>query len=269
VTTIALFRPVRRCPAYNHILTAAEVKALAARVKAYKPNPADKAIAVSQALFQWQPGTSAVLHNVYLGKSPELTQADLGGANLPFAMYFHTAGLEPGATYYWRVDETDAAGAVTTGDVWSFTATPATAWAQKPADGAPYLPDTTTLEWSAGMGAVTHDVYLSTDGPPSRRAAAAKVGDKLPTASYKTANLERGKDYYWRVDEQLATGTAVAGPVWSFSVRPVIAKTDPNLVAWWKLDEAKSSFAADYSGNDATARSRAIRNGWKAFLTAP
>jgi hypothetical protein len=236
---------------YNHILTAAEVKALAVRVKAYKPNPADKATAVSQALFQWQPGTSAVFHNVYVGKTPDLTAANLGGANLPFTMYFHVAGLEPGTTYYWRVDEVDAAGVVTTGDVWSLTTTPATAWAQKPADGATYLPDATTLEWSAGMGAVTHDVYLSQDqAAVAAGAAAAKVAPGQPATTFKATNLERGKDYFWRVDELLATGSVVAGPVWSFSVRPVIAKTDPNLLAWWKLDEPKSSFAADYSGND-------------------
>jgi hypothetical protein len=236
---------------YSHILTAAEVKGLAFRTKAYQPNPADKSIGVSQALFQWQPATAAVFHNVYVGKTPELTQAHLGGADLPFAMYFHVAGIEPGVIYYWRVDEKDAAGKVTKGDVWSFTATPATAWAQKPIDGATYLPDTTTLDWSAGMGAVTHDVYLSTDrAAVAAGAAAAKKGDKLATATYKATGLERGKDYYWRVDELLATGAVVAGPVWSFSVRPIIAITDPNLVAWWKLDEAKSSFAADYSGND-------------------
>ncbi|MCL5279596.1 MAG: LamG domain-containing protein [Planctomycetes bacterium] len=236
---------------YNHILTAAEVKTLAARVKAYKPNPADKATAVSQALFQWQPGTYAVFHNVYVGTDPNLTQANLAGANLPFTMYFHVAGLEPGTTYYWRVDETDAAGVVTTGDVWSLTTTPATAWAQKPGDGATFMPDATTLEWSAGMGAVTHDVYLSQDqAAVTAGDVAAKVSPAQPATTFKAANLERGKTYYWRVDEQLAAGTAVAGPVWSFSVRPVIAKTDPNLLASWKLDEPKSPFAADYSGND-------------------
>ncbi len=219
--------------------------------RAEGPNPADKAIGVSQALFQWTPGEGAVFHNVYLGTDPNLTQANLGGAQLPFTLYFHTAGLQPGVVHYWRVDEIDATGKVTTGDVWSFTATPATAWAQKPGDGALFMPDTTTLEWSAGMGAVTHDLYLSTDkAAVEAGTAAAKKGDKLPTGSYKATGLERGKDYFWRVDEQLATGSVVAGPVWSFTVRPVIAKTDPNLLAWWKLDEPQSSFAADYSGND-------------------
>jgi hypothetical protein len=241
---------------YDRLLTPSHIQEIyaggrATFARAEGPNPADQATGVSQALFQWIAGEGAVFHNVYVGTTPELTEANLGGSKLPFAMYFHTAGLQPGAVHYWRVDEIDAAGNVTKGDVWSFTATPATAWAQKPVDGAPYLPDTTTLEWSAGMNAMTHDVYLSTDrAAVEAGAATAKVGDKLPTATYKATGLERGKDYFWRVDEQVATGGTVAGPVWSFSVRPIMEKTDPNLVAWWKLDEAKSLFAADYSGND-------------------
>ena len=68
--------------------------------------------------------------------------------------------------------------------------------------------------------------------------------------TYAASNLHRGQTYYWRVDERRPDGTVVPGPIWSFSVRPVFAKVDPNLVAWWKLDEEKSAYAADYSGND-------------------
>ena len=42
----------------------------------------------------------------------------------PTNMYFHIPGLTPGAKYYWRVDEVDAAGGKITGDVWSFTVQP-------------------------------------------------------------------------------------------------------------------------------------------------
>jgi regulation of enolase protein 1 (concanavalin A-like superfamily) len=61
--------------------------------------------------------------------------------------------------------------------------------------------------------------------------------------------LEQGKTYYWRVDENVIGGT-VAGPVWSFTVRPVIAKADLSLVGWWKMDDEKAGVAVDYSGYD-------------------
>jgi hypothetical protein len=242
---------------YDRVLSPGQVKGIftnsspASFVKADRPTPADGATAVSQGLLQWSPGDGAVLHNVYLGTSRDLTQADLVGPKLPFTMYYHVAGLQPGATYYWRVDELDAGGTVTTGDVWSFTATPKTAWAQQPGDGARYLAAATTLAWSAGLGAISHTVYLGTD-PAAVEAGAPETrkAEKITTTSYAPIGLEAGRTYYWRVDEILVDGTTVPGPVWSFTVRPVIEKTDPDLLAWWKLDDEESPFAVDYSGYD-------------------
>ena len=47
-------------------------------------------------------------------------------------MYWYPLGLEAGKTYYWRVDEEEATGKIFTGDVWSFTAAPVTAWSPSP-----------------------------------------------------------------------------------------------------------------------------------------
>ena len=59
-----------------------------------------------------------------------------------------------------------------------------------------------------------------------------------------------GRTYFWRVDENAHGRRKVPGPVWSFTVRPVLAKTDPSLVGWWKMDDEKSGVAVDYSGYD-------------------
>ncbi len=237
---------------FSRALKAAEVKDLVTpRPKARKPNPADGATNVSMSLFQWTAGDNAIFHNVYMGTTPDLTEANLVGKNQPFAMYFHVAGLTPGAVHYWRVDEVDAAGTVTTGDIWKFTATPKAAWTPKPADGGAYVAADVTLEWSAGMNATTHDVYLGTDRAAVEAGAAdTKKATSQAATTFKTSGLERGKTYYWRVDEVLAGGVTVAGDVWSFTVRPVIAKTDPDLVGWWKLEDEKSGLAVDYSGSD-------------------
>jgi hypothetical protein len=88
---------------------------------AQNPNPANGAMDFTNPLFQWTPGDGALFHDVYIGTTPELTEADMVSAHQPFNMFYYMAGLEPGVTYYWRVDETDAAGVTHTGPVWNFT----------------------------------------------------------------------------------------------------------------------------------------------------
>ena len=106
------------------------------QMKAWNPDPPVGAIGVSTPLFQWKPGETALFHNVYFGTTPPLTDADLMATRQPFAMYFHIPGLQPGTTYYWRVDEIDAVGTVTTGDVWSFATEPVKNYLPVPADAA-------------------------------------------------------------------------------------------------------------------------------------
>ena len=57
------------------------------------PNPPDGEKALFMPLFRWTPGDGAILHNVYVGKSPDLGPADLAGSRLTLAMYYHTSLL--------------------------------------------------------------------------------------------------------------------------------------------------------------------------------
>ena len=93
--------------------------------KAEKPEPADGTLNVGAPLFRWAKGETAMFHDVYLGTSPELTEADRVATRLaqPMTFYYHIPGLTPGATYYWRVDEIEKDGVTThAGDVWTFVA---------------------------------------------------------------------------------------------------------------------------------------------------
>ncbi|UCG56909.1 MAG: hypothetical protein JSU70_18850, partial [Phycisphaerales bacterium] len=99
-------------------------------LKAIEPSPADGAQGVDTPLLQWAPGDGAVAHNVYFGTDPD-NLAFIGPQG--WTVYWHAAGLNPGTTYYWRIDEVQSDGSVVTGDVWSFTATPLTAWNPSPA----------------------------------------------------------------------------------------------------------------------------------------
>jgi len=233
------------------------VAAVAPRVKARKPSPADGADGVITPLFQWTAGDTALFHRLYLGTSPELTEADLVGPQTTFEMYYHAPGLTPGVTYYWRVDEVEADMAtVHTGDVWSFAAAPLAAFAPTPADGAIFVePNRPELSWTGGTKAVTHEVYFSTDQTAVENGDPAAFQGSSLLLSWTAPALEKGTTYYWRVDEVESDGTTkYAGAVWSFETAPLIPMTDPSLLGWWKMDEGVGTVAADWSGYDRHAQ---------------
>ena len=104
-------------------------------VTARKPNPAPMATDVPiDAVLSWTPGDYAVTHDVYLGTVFEdvnaATRANPMGVLVSQgqtdAAYESPTPLEFGQTYYWRIDEVNAAPDATIyrGDVWSFTVEP-------------------------------------------------------------------------------------------------------------------------------------------------
>jgi len=182
------------------------------------PEPADGDVAVMASLFRWKASRNAVFHDVYLGKTPVLGPTDLVGPRQPFAMFWYLPGLEPGVTYYWRVDEVEADGTtIHTGIVWSFTTQALTAYRPTPADGATDAAPTLTLAWLPGQTAIKHHLYLS-DSPDavSQGTAAADKGE-LTSATFTPQALEVATTYYWRVDEITPNTPIRTGPVWSFT----------------------------------------------------
>ena len=185
---------------------------------ATRPEPADGEAAVTTPLFRWQAGRKAAFHNFYLGKKPELGPADLVGPRQPLAMLWYLPGLEPGVTYYWRVDEVEADGVtIHAGTVWSFTTQALTAYRPTPADGAVDAAPTATLVWLPGQSALKHHLYLGTSREAVSQGAAATDKGELTNATFTPGPLEAATTYYWRVDE-MAPGNAVrTGTVWSFT----------------------------------------------------
>jgi len=126
--------------------------------------------------------------------------------------------LEPGTTYYWKVDEVEADGTTNTatgGEVWRFTTIGGSTKASNPypADGATDVPTDVLLSWDPGYGATSHDVYFGTSSPP------AFIG--RTTNGYSPGTLEPGTTYYWKIDETVPTvdGPPIIheGDVWSFT----------------------------------------------------
>ena len=150
-------------------------------------------------------------------------------------------GLQPGVTYYWRVDEIDATGAIHTGNVWKFTAEPIVAWAPNPAPGAKGLFPSQTLKWSPGTAAVQHQVFLSTKRAEVANGDAAADKGKIAEAKLATGLLASGTTYYWRVDEIAADGKVNQGSVWSFTTAEAVAQ---KIVSQWWSDLSSVSIAA-------------------------
>jgi hypothetical protein len=188
--------------------------------QATTPSPANGATGVSTTTdLSWTAGSGATSHDVYFGTtSPGTFQGN------QTATTFDTGTMANSTTYYWRIDEKNAAG-TTTGIVWSFTtvvAPPGQAASPNPANGATSVSITNDLSWTAGSGATSHDVYFGTTSPGTLR------GNQTAT-TYDTGTMANSTTYYWRIDEKNAAGTTT-GIVWSFTtvVAPPGQATNPS-----------------------------------------
>jgi phage anti-repressor protein len=175
--------------------------------QATNPSPANSATSVSiTADLSWTAGSGATSRDVYFGtSSPGTSQGN------QTATTFDTGTMSNNTTYYWRIDEVNAAG-TTTGTVWSFTtivAAPGQASSPSPSNSATGVSITADLSWSAGSGATSHDVYFGTSSPGTSQ------GNQTAT-TFDTGTMSNNTTYYWRIDEVNAGGTTT-GSVWSFT----------------------------------------------------
>jgi len=232
--------------------------------KAYGPSPDDGAIHPDTWVhLSWSKGDAAVSHDVYFGTnfndvkngSVDTYQGNETEASFiaGFLGYAYPDGLVPNTTYYWRIDEIneDHPESPWEGDVWSFKIAVQTAYDPDPPDVATMVDTGATLSWTAGVGAMLHRVYLGTDEDAVRNATidSFEYMGRKTTPSFEPDFFEKGKTYYWRIDEYDGQ-TTHTGEVWSFSTIPIIPIDDPNLICLWKLDEGPENIAFDYSGYD-------------------
>jgi hypothetical protein len=201
------------------------------------PNPANGAtLEATWASLGWRAGDYAVSHDFYFGTSFDDVNNGAEGTFagnvamtsqvVGFAGFPAPEGLQPGTTYYWRVDEVNDANVASPwkGDIWSFSIPPKTAYAPVPSDGAESVALDAELSWAAGFDAKLHTVYfgdnfedvnIATGGTP--------MGD---TTFTPLGPLELAKTYYWRVDEFDPPAT-YKGEVWSFRTEGTAASPNP------------------------------------------
>ncbi|MHC4739706.1 MAG: DNRLRE domain-containing protein, partial [Planctomycetota bacterium] len=180
---------------------------VAAPGPASNPNPGNGATDIAvNADLSWTAGSGATSHDVYFGTtSPGAFQGN------QTATTFDTGSMSNDTTYYWRIDEVNAAG-TTTGNVWNFTtivAAPGQASSPSPANAAADVDINANLSWTAGSGAASHDVYFGTSSPGAFQGNQAATTFEPGTMAYDTT-------YYWRIDE-INVGGTTTGTVWNFT----------------------------------------------------
>ena len=234
------------------------------------PNPADGTLHENTWIsLSWRAGYYAVSHDLYFGATFADVNDGVEGTfvgNLAstsqvvgFPGFPAPDGLQPGITYYWRVDEVNDANVASPwkGNIWSFSIPPKTAYNPDPADGAEFVDPNMTFSWTGGFAAKLHTVYMGTNFDDVNDAAG---GTPLGIASYSPGTLESEKVYYWRVDEFDPPNT-YKGDVWSFTTpgsvgnpQPANGAADVPMIAtlsWTPADNAASHEL--YFGADADA----------------
>lgn len=189
---------------------------------------ADAMVDTTTVELMWRAGISAKSHRVYLGTSAAEVEACAQSALLTTTEEFSATAnsLSHGQTYYWRVVEVNEShpDSPWKGGVWNFQIRSLSAFAPQPLDTEPWVPVDANLAWDYGVGAVAHDLYLSTNqqevidrNPTAYQGRLTNINTNDPNTNYDPADFEPGQTYYWSVDEIMADGSNVTGPVWQFT----------------------------------------------------
>jgi len=98
-----------------------------------------------------------------------------------------------------------------------------------PADGAVNVSVDSSLSWTTGANATSHQLYFGVNSNAVANAStnAPEFRGTLATASYTPGPLASSGRFYWRVDE-LAGATVSTGPVWTFATA-VIPGNGPSV----------------------------------------
>jgi len=228
---------------------------------AINPSPANDSLAEGTTVtLQWQPGPLAIQHDIYFTDNlNDVTNASSSSPMGPAEVYkarqdansFTVTDLTAGATYYWRVDEVSGTD-VWRGEIWKFNVPQPTAHNPTPADGAKFVDTDVMLGWTEGTLALHHHVYFGSNRDEVLNGTGRTYKGVVDVNTFSPGPLAFDTVYYWRINED--DGKEIhEGDIWTFTTAPQITVTDPNLVAWWPLDEGEGRDVFDWSsqGNHA------------------
>lgn len=209
--------------------------------QATDPSPANGASGVALTpTLSWTADAAAESHDVYFGESfasvNDATTSSTeyqGNFALGAAPPFQPPILLKGLTFYfWRVDTVTSQG-VRKGVIWQFRTGPGRATSPTPANFATGVSVDTTISWTAGIGAVSHDVYFGTsmsDVTDSEVGAllGATTLVNVAVTEIDPGALSANTVYYWRVDSVASNGTTrTKGNIWRFTTIDIPAQAGP------------------------------------------
>ena len=241
---------------YDRPLADAEVvkimSGLADLALAQNPRPADEATDLPRdVVLGWDAGETAATHDVYFGTSFEDVNSGVGTLVSPgqTATTYDPEGLlEFGQTYYWRVDEVNAApdNTVFTGEVWSFTVEPFA------------YPVENVVATSNGISGDDSGIENIVNGSGLNAAGEhSTVSEEmwLATEGAEPLHVEFEFDRIYKLDEMLIWNYNVQfEPMLGFGVKDVMIEYSENGTDWTVLGDvelAQATARAGYVANNA------------------
>jgi len=183
-------------------------------------------------ILGWAAGQDAVSYDIYFGSNfydvdnATTSSFEYKGNQLINDRSYNPGSLQPGTTYYWRIDKIKDDESVTKGLVWNFTTALFPGFRNKaynpqPPYGTEHTGTNVLLSWTAGQDAVSHNIYFGTNFENIYNATTAspeyKGNQSLNNSSYNPGPLQSGTTYHWRIDELNSDGNTSKGFFWNFT----------------------------------------------------
>jgi hypothetical protein len=196
--------------------------------QAQNPNPLNNAIQVApDAVLSWTAGVGSTSSDVYLGTDvtavTNATESDASFRGNQAGTTFDVVAelgvpLNANTSYFWRIDA-KSPGGPKKGQIWTFRTGPGRATNPNPQTASSDIPTTQQLSWTAGIGAVSHNVYfgLTSLAVTNANTLSAEFQGNQAATTFAPPTLQPLTQYFWRIDELASNGDTTKGTVWDFT----------------------------------------------------
>ncbi|MFN7117841.1 MAG: PA14 domain-containing protein [Saprospiraceae bacterium] len=163
--------------------------------------------------FTWGTATDAFSYTLTVATNSAFTNPVINVSGLTTTSYTHSAALQGGTTYYWKVTAVNTSGSRNANNAGiSFTTLvppPPGAFTQTaPANNATEVSRSPQFTWAAASNASTYSLIVSTNSNYS--SPVINVTGLTGTSYTHSTNLAGSTQYYWKVTAVNSSGSTVA-----------------------------------------------------------